>query len=186
MQTDTIEYFSRDDCPGTFFRCDKMRATLTVFRCSAMWKEANASTRKPDPCDRLHHCKRCEVGAEHAGEKLIACSSLFGARICSRCHRPSARLIHGEHCPSCYNREREVLIGRNGKGTKPVKHAALEPRRLVVACDGRVTEKLFQHTVDAAETIVSVLRHVQGVVLFGFRGRIVASRPRPTQMELPL
>jgi hypothetical protein len=106
--------------------------------------------------------------------------------MCSRCNRPSNRLIHGELCPSCYNRARELAIGRNGKGTKPVKHPPLEQRRLLVACDGKVMLKTFQRTLDTAEAIVSVLRHVQGTVMFGFRSQVIGTRPRPVQMELGL
>lgn len=181
-----IDYSTREDCPGLFFRCEPNRATISVMSCSGMWKQANAKGKRHDPCDRLHHCQRCEIGAAHSGEEVIKTSALFGARMCSRCHRPSSRLIHGEQCPSCYNRERELVIGKNGKGTKPVKHPPLEARRLLVACNGRVTVKLFQRTIDTTEAIVSVLRHVQGAVMFGFRSQVVAARPRPVQMELAL
>lgn len=147
-----------------------------------MWEQTNA--KRKDPCDRLHHCHGCELGALHSGVQIIRSSELYGARICSRCHRPSNRLINDEHCPSCYNRTREVVIGRNGKGTAPVKHANLQPCRLLVACNGAVTERAFQHTADTLEAIVYVLRHVQGAVVFGFRSRVVAARPKPTQLEL--
>lgn len=150
-----------------------------------MWKEANAEHRRQDPCDRLHHCKGCEAGATHAGEQIIRSSQLYGARICSRCHRPSSRLIHDEHCPSCYNREREVVIGKNGKGTRPVKHPPLEPRRLVVACEGSVEVKVFPRTIDPLEALVSVLRHVRGAVMFGFKGQVIVQR-RAQQLELEL
>lgn len=35
------------------------------------------------------------------------------------------RLIHGALCLSCYNREREVVVGRNAKGVPPKKAAAI-------------------------------------------------------------
>lgn len=146
-----------------------------------MWEQANAPGKRRDPCDRLHHCQGCELGAVHADQPIVRSSPLYGARICSRCHRPSARLIHGEHCPSCYNRQREVSIGKNGKGTRPVKHAYLHPCSVVVAHDGIVEERRFQHAADTLEAIVSVLRNVSGAVVFGFRSRVIA---RPVQLEL--
>ena len=184
MQSPSIEYSSRNDCPGTFFRCEPQRAVLTTSSCARMWEQANQPGRKQDTLDRLHHCAGCELGALHADKPVIRSSALYGARICSRCHRPSARLIHGEHCPSCYNREREVVIGRNGQGTRPVKHPPLEPRSVLVACEGCVEVKSFKRTVDAVEVMVSVLRHVQGAVMFGFRSQIIAAKPRPVQLEL--
>jgi len=148
-----------------------------------MWEQANAKGRRQDPCDRLHHCFGCELGATHAGVEIVRSNHLYGARICSRCHRPSNRLIHGEHCTSCYNRQREVEIGRNGKGTRPVKHAHLHACRLLVAINGQPQAKRFERIADTAEAIVSVLRHAQGVVVFGFKG-IIQSSPRPVQLEL--
>lgn len=182
MHSPQIEYSTRADCPGKFFRCDKQRAVLSVTSCSKMWEQANA--KRKDPCDRLHHCHGCEIGAAHSGVEIIRSSELYGARICSRCHRPSARLIHDELCPSCYNRQREVEIGRNGKGTAPIKHANLQPCRVVIATNGRVQERRLERAIDTAEAIVSVLRHVQGAVVFGFRSHIIAAAPRPVQLEL--
>lgn len=182
----TIEYSTRDDCPGTFFRCDKMSATITVASCSRMWAQANEKGKKQDPCDRLHHCQLCPIGAKHSGVDLVISSPLYGARICSRCNKPSRRLINDEYCPSCYNRQREVLIGRNGKGTKPVKHPPLEPRHIVVVNNGKVSERKFKQTTDMTEVFVSVLRHTQGSVLFAFSSRIIAAPPSPVQLVIPL
>ena len=178
-----VEYSAMPGCPGQFFRCEPQRATLSVTSCSKMWQEANS--RRRDPCDRLHHCQGCEIGAAHSGVAVVRSNPLYGARICSRCHRTSHRLIHDEDCPSCYNRQRELEIGRNGKGTRPVKHPPLEPRRLLVACDGKVIAKVFKRTIDTTEAIVSVLRHMPGSVMLGYRGRIVGHSPtRLDQLEL--
>lgn len=66
-----------------------------------MYVAVARSQRKGAP-DRLANCKGCPLGAEHAGEPLVLSSPLYERRICSRCHRPSDRLINDEHCPSCY------------------------------------------------------------------------------------
>src|SRR5690606_2664063 len=41
------------------------------------------------------------------------------ARPCTRCEVGSFRLVSGRLCPSCYNRQREWIVGRNAKGGKP-------------------------------------------------------------------
>lgn len=176
-----MEYFTKPDCPGQFFNCQPMSAVLSVAGCARMWKEANQPNTVKNYGDRLYKCYRCELGAAHAGESVIACNDLYGAKLCCRCHRPSRRLIHDELCVSCYNREREVIIGKNGRGTAPVKHPPLDARKLLVCHDGKVKLESFARTVDAAEPFVSVLRHMQGPVLFAFRSMRVA----PLQLVLP-
>lgn len=47
--------------------------------------------------------------------------------ICVRCHQPSVRrLIYGNLCISCANRQFEYIRGRNAKGTVPIKHPPLQ------------------------------------------------------------
>lgn len=169
--TDSIKYFSRSDCPGTFFDCERLCATLTTASCEKRWKAANDKARKPDPCDPLLRCKACDVGAAHSGEKTVKSNPLFGSRICSRCQRPSDRLVGGELCVSCYNRQREYRIGRNAKGTRPINHPALEMRRALVLINGAPRVREFPNTVDMTEAIVSVLRHESGPVVFAFKSR---------------
>lgn len=159
-----MEYFGIDGCPGRFFRCEKLRATISVSSCSQRWEKAN---ERGAP-ERLHACKGCHIGAEHAGQPVVLSSPLYERRICTRCHRPSERLIHDEHCPSCYNREREFVVGRNAKGTRPVKHSHLHPVSVRYAACGRVGERRLDLAADSVEAVVSVLRHTPGEVVFGF------------------
>jgi hypothetical protein len=46
-------------------------------------------------------------------------------------------------CPSCYNRQREVLIGANAKGAQP-KLAAERLHRAVLLLDGAGAPKTFE------------------------------------------
>lgn len=158
------DYFTMDLVPGkAFFRCDRMRATLSTEACSGMWKRA-------DELDDGSHnaCRLCPVGAVHAGEVAASMSPLKGTLTCARCHRTAARLIRAMVCVSCYNRQREVLIGRNAKGTTPVKLQALEQRRARYLHGGDVRTIRLRHTVDTDELIVAVLRDSKSRVVFAF------------------
>lgn len=160
-----MDYFEMNGCPGRFFRCERLRANLSVTACTTRWRQANA---KGAP-ERLAQCKGCPIGAEHAGEPLVLSSPLFESHICSRCHRPSDRLINGEHCPSCYNRQREFIVGRNAKGTRPVKNTGLHPVAVRYASCGKAAEHRISLAADTTEAVVSVLRHTKGQVVFAFR-----------------
>lgn len=128
-----VTYFSRSDCPGQFFECSRLRGAVTTDWCARQWCEVN---QLPD--GRRHprwvSCSGCELGAEHAGvESEQLPSALSEMRICARCTLESNRIIRGYLCVSCYNREREYRIGRNAKGTRPIKHPPLFDVRLRVA-----------------------------------------------------
>lgn len=109
--------FQHPDFPGlTVFSCDSLRARLSPAACARNYTAG-----------RMVACSGCRTGHRHAIDAgLIAknvplrCSSLVVAR-CTRCERPTSRLVHKRLCPSCFNREREILKGANAKGTKPTK-----------------------------------------------------------------
>lgn len=150
--------------PGmAFFRCERMRATLSTTACQAMW-------RKADACDDGAHaaCRLCPVGAVHAGEVAASMSPLKGAMICSRCHRTATRMIGGNHCPSCYNRQREVIAGRNAKGGAPVKLQSLHARVLRCRQGAEIRRVRGGYTLDTTELLVAVLRDSRQRVVFAF------------------
>lgn len=151
-------------------RCDRLAATLTATSCAARYRLAEEPARLLDPADPYNRCRRCPTGAIQAGEPLLDANPLYHARLCIRCRGQASRLIGGELCPSCYNRQREWLIGRNAKGTRPTM-APLQPRRLHFLADGQPQDRLVPRTADTIEAVVAVMRSVAGAIVIGFQGR---------------
>lgn len=172
-----VEYFKIAEVPGQqFFRCDRYRATLSTTACSKMWREANHQN-----VEARYRCKTCPVGALHAGETSASMSPLMGSLICPRCHRGALRLIGKHLCVSCYNRQREFIVGHNAKGTAPSKMAPLHARCLRY-WSGNVLLKLhLDHSADHVELMVAALRNSKNRVRFAFTG---AMRGTPNQLRL--
>lgn len=160
-----LDYTTNPLVPGRlFFRCEKMRGTLSTEACAGMWRKANDAAADGS----CANCMRCPIGAVHAGEVAASMSPLKGTMTCSRCHRGASRLICKHLCPSCYNRAREVAIGRNAKGTAPVKHVGLAPRRVRYRHGvDELRELALRQTADTEELVVSVLRDSKKRVIFG-------------------
>lgn len=123
------------------FRCESLHAVIGTHECARRWQEAR---RRRD--DRLVLCRQCPVGALHSQQ---ACFSSAVARVnhavlCLRCGRLATRLIKGELCPSCSNREAEWRRGTNGRGSKPIKYVPLRRWRVgVIEQDGREGWRMF-------------------------------------------
>jgi hypothetical protein len=110
------------------FTCERLHARMTVNACARQWLKANTATDRhgkrvePPPWDSLHHCLRCPVGAQRCGRTIDPIADAVAALkpICPRCLRVADRIVNarGERplCVSCYNRDREVRIGKNAKG----------------------------------------------------------------------
>lgn len=162
-------YIEYEFLPGVkHFACERLRATLSVPACAGNWRRGHY-----DGDQARQRCKGCAIGAMHAGEEGASQSPLLGTPICGRCHRTSTRLIHRHLCPSCYNRQREVLVGKNGKGTPPVKWQILAWRTVSYQrLDGTVVDRTIDRAADTDELVVAVLRDEKHAVRFGFRGRV--------------
>jgi hypothetical protein len=160
-----VEYHSIALTPGIlYFDCQHLKARLSTGSCASMWRASNG----PGCGDQAREsCKRCPLGALHAGEADASTSSLAGSKVCSRCHRPAPRLIGGMHCVSCKNREYEFMKGKNAKGTTPVKLACLARRRIRFMAGGELRTSTAPFTLDDAELIISALRDNKSVVRFG-------------------
>jgi hypothetical protein len=167
----TVEYFALDAAPGIkVFRCDKLRATLTVHGCAQNYRTALTRTEQ---AERLHGCRNCAVGGLHTGQKPVRLSQFYGQNICCRCTSPASRIINSRLCVSCQNREYEIVKGRNAKGQPPVKLQPLHPRRISVSVEGLVSEFRLERSSDTAELMLAVLRNKRGDIAFGFPpGRI--------------
>ena len=166
-----VDYFEIPELPGRkFFRCEPLRASITMEECGRRWHSGNMGvgpaansddadvSASPDASMRCMTCKGCVVGARHAGVQSANLSHLKGAIICGRCHQGCTRLIGKHLCVSCYNRQREYLLGKNAKGTKPVKLAPLHRRIITYVSAGQLRTKTLEHSVDMDELIVTVLR----------------------------
>ena len=163
------DYFVRPEVPGQkYFRCTPLRATLSVSSCASRWRGANLDVKRIDPMNR---CGGCRLGAEHAGERVIEVAAVQAHRVCSRCLRPSSRLIHGVKCVSCFNRELEVVKGRNAKGLPPVKHPPLGVVRVLCRHeDDRVVEHITERCTGAVEAVVAAVHKIGTNAVFGFSG----------------
>jgi hypothetical protein len=90
-----------------------------------------------------------------------------GLGVCSRCQRTDLRLIGGNVCVGCKNREYEWIKGANAKGKFPVCHPPMHRRRLTV-CSAGVTRVVARDlTVSTVELVVEALRDSPTRVVFG-------------------
>lgn len=159
-----IVYFERPEIPGVqAFRCDKLSATLSVSNCATMWRQANHAN-----LERMSRCKTCMVGAVHAGETAASMSPFMGRCVCARCHNTAPRLIGKHLCVSCYNRQREYMIGKNSKGSAPTKMRPLARRTVRYFAADEPRTLTMDHTADTAELMVAVLRDCKKSVIFSF------------------
>lgn len=173
-----VVYFEHELLPGKpMFRCERLASSLQVSSCAGMWREANDQAQAPE---RLFRCAQCPVGAKHAGVADASMSALRGTGICARCHRTDMRLIGGNICVSCKNREYECIKGRNAKGKVPQKHAPLDRRAVRYVEDGVAKVLVRKHTVGSEELVVELLRDSVKRVVLG-RGCV---RLRMRQAEL--
>lgn len=154
--------FQIDGFPKTMFRCNVLKATMSVDACAANWRRA--PTLKADQITGTHQCRDCPIGATHAGEHHVFRSPIFGSSLCPRCRRGGARMVGDRLCISDYNRQLEFRKQRNGKGTVP--QFRFDRRRVGVIIKGAYVELSDDYTVDAVELALQVLRTVPARVAF--------------------
>jgi hypothetical protein len=159
-------YFLREEVPGKqFFDCTRYSSTMTTDSCASMWRHANHQKS-----DRLYKCKSCPVGAEHAGEKSANMSPIMGSITCARCNRGATRLLAKHLCVSCYNRQREWLIGRNAKGKPPLRMLRLDRRIIGFMCGNEPKVLKLELCLDTIELMWAALRDNRNSIQFAFRG----------------
>ena len=162
------QYFELDVLPGVkHFTCDRYRATLSVQSCSGRWTLANEGAADERQSDRMRSCLKCPVGALHAGKSDRNVSPWKGSMRCARCGELASRLVGRHLCLSDYNRQREALIGKNRKGTRPIKIGELSRRSVSYFTSGAHKVKTIEHTVGLEEVMFSVLRDEMKTVKFG-------------------
>jgi hypothetical protein len=176
-----LEYFTIPELPDVqMFSCERHKATLRVDACKGMWLEANGRT----PPERLAKCRNCPFGARHAGFETFHVSTLKGSGICSRCHRTGMRLVRGDICVSCWNREREFLIGKNAKGRPPKLHPDVALRTIRFRNGDQIDRIKREHSVSLEELMVAALRDSHRQVFFGFNAGPPPAMSVPIQGEL--
>jgi hypothetical protein len=161
----SIVYFEIPLLPGkAMFRCDKLSANLQPSVCAGMWEQANGPGH---PLERLARCKQCVVGAKHAGAGDVNMSALRGSATCARCNRTDLRLIGGNVCVGCKNREYEWVNGKNARGNPPATHPVLERRCVRYSVGGEVKTLSRSTTASSTELVIELMRDQGKRVLMG-------------------
>lgn len=110
-----------DDFNIVLVECAPRALSLTSSACAADWRRSQL--QKPFPWETRWHCRTCVLGAARAGVDASAAERTAQVdavkAICVRCHQPCDRMLKNRWCCSCYNRELEMLKGKNGRGTFP-------------------------------------------------------------------
>lgn len=142
-----------------------------------MWRSANAENS-----ELRRQCRGCKLGAEHAGESDANLSDIHNVKVCARCRNEASRLIFGNICVSCRNREYEYVRGYNARGTPLTKLKSLEPRqvRYFEGSAVRVRRAALSASVD--ELVVGTLRDAARRVMFGFIGHAQTSLLRQQRL----
>jgi hypothetical protein len=139
---------------------------LTPQGCATSWRRARALPAAEVATSACAMCRGCEVGAGHAGAPEASSQEVRRAdRICTRCHRPARKLVYARLCVSCYNREHEVLRGRNARGTYPCRAPAMHAFRATVGLVGAGTEQVALERVTCGlEGLMASLRRPEPVL----------------------
>jgi len=163
--------------PALHFHCERMLATISTSACADMWRDAHDKNS-----ERRRQCRGCPLGAKHAGVPDANLSDIHNVKICARCTHEVPRLIWGNICVSCRNREYEYLRGYNARGTPLTKLKNLEPRQVRFVEGGAVRTRRSQLSASVEELIVGTLRDAAKSVAFGFTGFVQASLLRQQRL----
>ncbi|WP_143098239.1 hypothetical protein [Variovorax sp. OK605] len=125
---------------GAYFACKALRATLSKSGCADRWRAALPGSA----------CYGCPIGRQHQPASAGSSAPPPQERrltTCQRCGRSDLRIVHERGiCISCYNRQRELIRGRNGKGFPPQKMQPLAEFSVATeSAEGTITH----HHVDA-------------------------------------
>lgn len=164
------------------FDCDRLSARLNTKSCAARWEKAQ-NPENGFEAERLSQCKDCIIGAMHAGKDYVKYSRFYGMRLCSSCGNGATRILSGSLCVSCYNRRREMKIGKNARGNFPSRLMSERPLRSIhvrVERNGVASSSVHSGVVDAREAILRTLTSITGHVRFAAAGAVV----NQTQLDL--
>lgn len=145
---------------------------LTPDACAQMWKRG----AKADPCTSAAVCRGCKIGAVHAGQPgEEAATAALAEKVCVRCGSVGRRMIHVRGvCVSCYNREREIEIGRDRRGAMPRRPAqvpvldiAIGQQLVARAAAGRVELALWAMRSSPGAVIARWIPHIDVTATVG-------------------
>ncbi|MFM2006162.1 MAG: Bordetella phage vB BbrM, partial [Pseudomonadota bacterium] len=97
------------------FRCPTYRCDLSPNACAERFRLAQNLTDIAGVGHAAFLCKRCPIGAQHAGKSIKPRRS----HQCLRCGSWSPKLVRGLVCVPCYNRQQEVMRGQDRRGHRP-------------------------------------------------------------------
>ncbi len=142
------------------FDCALLRAAISASACARNYEEARYDScvdcaigaalyvrhERPATTEATNTRKIAHRDNLARRAALRASDGSASALPCVRCGHTAAskkrligrmRLVRGRTiCVSCYNREREVLLGANAKGGRPVKWAQLKLAQIEIECQG--------------------------------------------------
>lgn len=181
MDQPEISYHTVSGADGLrFFRCEPHAATLSTKGCADRWEAAQRLKARHESAERreaLAACRRCPLGAVHAGRDFVHVSPFYGTDQCPRCDRGTTRMIGGRVCVGCYNREREVIAGKNARGNRPERLRPVHHVGLNVLVNGQLRRER-RLVVDGVEAVKQTLRSTRGRVAFAFRAPRMTWRAR--------
>lgn len=154
---------------ATYFRCERMCATLSTTACADRWNAAiSGTTCCGCPIGRQHHMHASP--GEATGPKVRE-----RQRECMRCGRTDLRVIQAHSlCVSCFNRSREWRVGQNSKGVPPTH---FEPLTMFAVATETAAGEVVHHAIEArhaAEAVGVVAKRLPN------RARLSAARPGRT------
>lgn len=177
------KYFTRPECPDrTFFVCDSLRGEVSVEWCAKTWADVNNGARSKrwgSECQTISDrtCRRCPLGAQHAGVEFVPSAVVIDSKVCPRCRRPAERLIHGRLCVSCYNRDRERKIGRNAKGAKPKYLPCVHQLEVLARVKDAKPVVRQEVCVDGVEGMIATFRALGSLAAIAFRAKRFKAQP---------
>lgn len=155
--------------PGRYFDCPSGMGRLSVKACAENYQLGRDRRQQ---YARLR-CQGCALGAQHAVQACGLARSadagiplLSGRRVCPRCLRPAQRIIGAHLCVSCYNRQREVLVGVNRHGKRPSTPAP-KPIRVMVMESDRLSLVRVDRAYSLLEATILAARR-SGARVFGW------------------
>ena len=125
------------------FYCEKLHANLSRELCVKRHTEGIFLT-----------CRQCELGAIHSGYTLQDKPNL--SNTCSRCKKSVGRLIYKKLCVSCYNRQRETVVGFDRRGNPPT--ITLGKCSVLCSSDKQTLKLSENKTNSVSELLIDVVR----------------------------